>query len=229
MKQQWCFSSILISTTITLFSMEKDQSFFILQTRKEMEQFLATNPAKEKINAAFHASKWGEMPLSRMSVDDNFHDLVSQLLEKGADANPTPPESCLTPLHQAAFFNAPKNLQLIIDALKKQYPDTWKIILEEKDFDAQTPLHNTIDLLHFECAHILLSTGVNKNIVDKDKNTLLHIAALKIGHPEKQQLIIQELFIHGINPNQWNQKDLKTPYQLALYKSSKKNIGQRTS
>ncbi|XP_070827017.1 ankyrin repeat and protein kinase domain-containing protein 1 [Chaetodon trifascialis] len=169
-----------------------------------------------------------------IAVLHRLHDIISLLLEHGADATQGD-EDQWTALHFAAQNGDDRTVRLLLD--KGAVADAWekagwmplhlacqnghetvvRLLLSrlseeavgEREAQGRTPLHLASAYGHLNIAKLLLSQGADPNAIDCSLSTPLHLSAEE-GHNR----VVRQLLKNGVNTDSADSKGY-TPLHLA--------------
>ncbi|XP_028275358.1 ankyrin repeat and protein kinase domain-containing protein 1 [Parambassis ranga] len=173
-----------------------------------------------------------------IAVLHRFHDIISLLMEHGADATQGD-EDQWTPLHFAAQNGDDRTLRLLLDkgavadarekggwmplhlACQNGHETVVRLLLsrlsqeavtESKEAEGRTPLHLASAYGHLNIAKLLLSQGADPSATDASLSTALHLSAEQ-GHNR----VVRQLMMSGANPDSADSKGC-TPLHLAAFR-----------
>lgn len=151
----------------------------------------------------------GSRPIHFAAYHGN-QQLIDILINSGADCT-LPNSSNLNVLHMAAQGDSPFSLILFKNNFKDIFHD-----INIRDTDDSSPLHWACFCNSHRIINFLISLGAERNSVDKNGATPLHIALQRFDWRDKRKSLItvQRLYNSGADPKI---KDLKgkTPLDLA--------------
>ncbi|NGX39941.1 MAG: hypothetical protein KR126chlam1_01281 [Chlamydiae bacterium] len=131
--------------------------------------------------------------------EENF-DRVEELIEGMGDID-SPRDSCLPPLHWAAYQG---KINVITFLLKKG------IYIDSRDDEGRTALHVAIAAIQEVAFDTLITEGANVNVeITNSKNTPLHLAVLF-----ESENIVRKLFKSGAQMTK--NSDRETPRDFAV-------------
>lgn len=144
-------------------------------------------------------SSSSNVPIIYKSIEDEYMDAMSLLIEYGANINCTHQNNIL---HIAVNVN---NYDIVEKLL-----ETNKCDVNCQDYDGNTSLHLAIFDNRLPIAHLLINYGADLNVKNKDGNTVMHFAAIN-NNINVIKLLLREGAIYDIQ-----NIDGDTPAHLAV-------------
>ena len=170
---------------------------YAMDDRKLIEEAIASARIPEDLNKLI-PKQFSSWPLLNLAASNNeYHDLLVKLLQHGADITFTG-ERGRSALQDASLHKEIKNLTTLIAHVKKEYPNSYKTIINCQNSLKHTALHNAVVRGFFEGVEALLHAQADPNLKNTNGDTALHLAAADDFHLARPR-IIKLFYLYGAN------------------------------